>query len=68
MTNDQLKKAVTEGLHRLHDSGVSSKTLTMTVTAALFDFICSEAGAFAPQAVAEVTSQLQELLAEAELA
>jgi hypothetical protein len=55
-------------LHRLHDSGVSSKTLTATVTAALFDFICSEAGAFTPQAVAEVTSQLQELLAKAELA
>jgi hypothetical protein len=62
---EALQKYITEGLHRLHDSGVGSKSLAMAVTNALFDFIANEAGAFTPQAIEEITDRLQELLSEA---
>ena len=68
MIEEQMREDITKSLQRIHDSGVGSKTLAKVVTRALFDFICSEAGAFTPQAVDEITEYLQELLMEVEAA
>jgi hypothetical protein len=65
MSVENLRKVCFENLHKLHDSGIDSKTITEAVAYSLVDFLAEEAGAFAPTAVGNICALMQERVTEA---